>query len=552
MEKGEKKSLLREFFFIVGFLLLGLLIRSIYVFCYPFDSDEAQHLHIVWGWTQGLIQYKDFFDNHMPLFHLIFIPILNFIGERSDILYIMRFAVFPFYFLTLYFAYIIGKELYSQRVGMWSAVILSFFPKFFFKSLEFRSDDMWMALWLLVLVVLVKGQFSLKRLFLSGVILGLSFAVSLKTILLSSMLFFAIFIAVFIMWAGGYEIEWKKSGRMIFTVFSGCFLVLCILVIFFAYKNALGQMFYGTIKHNILSQQNVSSGLQYVFPVMLPIIIMFSFFERRNSAPKDLLMKRISFIVLGPLCLFGLISFWPVLSRQDLLPIIPLLVVVLTYLIIEKLLPALKAQKFIVPLLVIFCLVEIAYILFFYPLKTDETKYTNERLRQILNLVRPGEYIVDLKGEAIFRPRPFFYVLETVTRDLIQKGFIRDTIPEDMIEKKCYAALHDSKRFPEKDRKFLNDNFTSVGMLRVAGRIFGKPVPENRALKFNVVIPGKYVIITPYGLAKGKLDNIEYSVPVEMASGEHEFLCESMNVLHAFIWAPAFERGFSPFECNEK
>src|SRR5262245_48792038 len=37
-------------------LAVILLLRVVYVFRYPIDSDEPQHLHVVWGWTQGLLQ----------------------------------------------------------------------------------------------------------------------------------------------------------------------------------------------------------------------------------------------------------------------------------------------------------------------------------------------------------------------------------------------------------------------------------------------------------------------------------------------------------------
>ena len=42
----------------------GLVLRLFYIWHYRIDSDEPQHLHVVWGWTQGLLPYRDFFDNH--------------------------------------------------------------------------------------------------------------------------------------------------------------------------------------------------------------------------------------------------------------------------------------------------------------------------------------------------------------------------------------------------------------------------------------------------------------------------------------------------------
>ncbi|HEV8434125.1 MAG TPA: hypothetical protein VGR95_11980, partial [Thermoanaerobaculia bacterium] len=44
----------------------SVVLRAVCYFRYRFDSDEPQHLHVAWGWTQGLVQYRDYFDNHAP------------------------------------------------------------------------------------------------------------------------------------------------------------------------------------------------------------------------------------------------------------------------------------------------------------------------------------------------------------------------------------------------------------------------------------------------------------------------------------------------------
>src|SRR5262249_26715629 len=59
------------------------LLRLGAIFRYRFDSDEPQHLHVVWAWTQGLAQYRDVFDNHMPLFHLLNVPVRTGSGRWS-------------------------------------------------------------------------------------------------------------------------------------------------------------------------------------------------------------------------------------------------------------------------------------------------------------------------------------------------------------------------------------------------------------------------------------------------------------------------------------
>src|SRR5882672_279776 len=57
-------------------LVLGamLALRFLYAGHFEYDTDEAQHLHVVWGWTDGQLAYRDFFDNHAPFFHLLCAP----------------------------------------------------------------------------------------------------------------------------------------------------------------------------------------------------------------------------------------------------------------------------------------------------------------------------------------------------------------------------------------------------------------------------------------------------------------------------------------------
>ncbi len=64
--------------------VVSLVLRAIAFFHYRFDSDEPQHLHVAWGWTAGLVQYRDVFDNHAPLFHMATAPLLRLLGEHCQ------------------------------------------------------------------------------------------------------------------------------------------------------------------------------------------------------------------------------------------------------------------------------------------------------------------------------------------------------------------------------------------------------------------------------------------------------------------------------------
>ena len=60
--------------------------------------------------------------DHAPLFHILYAPLLAALGERVDIVPLMRLAVMPWYLLTLWLAWLLGLLLgaalvLSERLG---------------------------------------------------------------------------------------------------------------------------------------------------------------------------------------------------------------------------------------------------------------------------------------------------------------------------------------------------------------------------------------------------------------------------------------------------
>ena len=100
-----------------------LALRVLYVLHYRIDSDEPQHLHVVWGWANHLVQYRDVFDNHTPLFHLVCTPLYQLVGERADAVILMRFAMVPLFFFSLWCVYRLGVIIKSREVGLWASVL---------------------------------------------------------------------------------------------------------------------------------------------------------------------------------------------------------------------------------------------------------------------------------------------------------------------------------------------------------------------------------------------------------------------------------------------
>ena len=80
-------KLSRAEWIVLALALIALaVLRWFSVTSHRWNSDESQHLHVVWAWTVGKLQYLDIFDNHTPLFHILNAPLLKWLGERADII----------------------------------------------------------------------------------------------------------------------------------------------------------------------------------------------------------------------------------------------------------------------------------------------------------------------------------------------------------------------------------------------------------------------------------------------------------------------------------
>src|SRR2546428_4042321 len=168
-----------EFISAVALFALLVVLSVLNMMHREFDSDEPQHLHLIWGWVRGFVQYRDLFDNHMPLFHIMFAPIVGLIGERATILYWMRFILLPMYFLAAWCTYEIGTRLFSRRAGVWAVIGVAFFSGYYSDAFEFRTDNLWTPTWLLCVTVLIRGTITVRRALVAGLLFGLCFGVSM-------------------------------------------------------------------------------------------------------------------------------------------------------------------------------------------------------------------------------------------------------------------------------------------------------------------------------------------------------------------------------------
>src|ERR1700724_546843 len=190
----------------VALALLGVAValRLLGVWEYRFNSDEPQHAHVVWGWNRGLVQYRDFFDNHTPLFHMLWAPLLAAFGESVRTLFWLLLTVLALYLAALAVTWLIGRRLLSPRAALWGTVLTALLPPFFVKTLEFRTDVPWTLLWLVAFQVATRGAPGPARLFVVGLAVGAAAAVALQSSLLLACLLGSALAAAAWRLAGGH------------------------------------------------------------------------------------------------------------------------------------------------------------------------------------------------------------------------------------------------------------------------------------------------------------------------------------------------------------
>jgi hypothetical protein len=486
---------------------------------YRFDSDEQQHLHVAWGWTAGLVQYRDLFDNHAPLFHMITAPILALFGERADILLWMRVPMLVLFAFVVWGTYVVARKTYDERVAAWAAVLLMLFPPFFLKSLEYRTDNLWNTLWMAALVLLVME----RRLFWVGLVLGCALATSMKTSLLVITLGGAAALMAILM---------KKRRRDLPEALLGFVIVPAALAIYFVSVGAWDELVFCNFTFNgnlALTRQNLWIGRAF-FPFTMAAVVWAAWRTRNSEHP-----WRWYFAVAMGVYTSVLASFWILISPRDFLPLMPLAAIFAAAAITRARKPVAMFAVVIAGLLI---------SLYYYADRFENnTDWHITMMNQALRLTRPGEPLLDLKGETIYRKRPFYFVLENITRAQMARGIIRDTIAADVIRTRTHAAQADGPLWPPAARAFLSDNFVNLGRLRASGQWLK---PDGT---FTIGVPGEYMVMGEQGEARGLLDGTPYTGARELATGPHRF--ESQEKRLCTVWAPAIRRGLSPFEMHD-
>jgi len=517
-------------------LLLLLVLRLAWLNAYTLNSDEAQHAHVSWAWTQGLLPYRDVFDNHGPLFGWLHSPLLKLLDGRADVLTWLRLAMQFWYVVALGATGWMARRLYGWRVALVVVLVAGLFPRFFIVSGQFRTDDMWMALWLAGLAFVVGVPPRAWRFFMTGLLVGCALCVSQKTLVLIGTTLVTVIVLRQLLPAGAP----RANLRCWMAAVIGLLLVPAIFSVWLAIRGVLGEAWYGLVLYNVGGATKRHAAQQLLWFLLLgaaALVLAIREVRRRSLGEFD---WTVFFTMQGGLYLLLIWFIWPLITKQDFLPVLPTLVLALggwaSHWSWLGLRPRLRGA-----LLLLILGVELATVVAYAPPWQDELAAQRAELTLLLRYTDKTDTVMDPKGDTIFRMRPYYPVLESLAMHRLRKGLMTDTIVDELLTHGTMVVV--PRRLPYASSHFVAENYVPAGRdVWIAGRMFPTPEPDQVV---DVALPGNYVLTDGFRQLKGSVDAGPVADHWHLDRGVHH-LKAAGGVPVALVWEQAFDRGWRP------
>ena len=164
-----------------------------FAFFHPFDDDEFQHTHFSWLINKGQLPYKDFFEHHMPVYHLFLSPLFFLTGGSAGI-FLFRLVSVVSGLGTLLCVYLLSKRYASRTASALMVIIMGLTPMFMFKIVEARPASpamLALSMAMLLLFGKEKGKWSDLT---AGILAGLCVLLSQKYVFVTAGLILALII----------------------------------------------------------------------------------------------------------------------------------------------------------------------------------------------------------------------------------------------------------------------------------------------------------------------------------------------------------------------
>jgi len=506
----------------LSLIATAVAVRASLIFRYRFDSDEPQHMHVAWGWAHGLAQYRDVFDNHMPLFHLLSSPLFAATGDDPRLLFAARLSMFPLFLGALVLVWRIARNLFDERTAWWSTALAAVVPPFFLGSLEYRTDDLWLVFWLGVVAVAVGNASPMRKAALGGLLLGGAFGVSMKSTLFVAVLVIAVVATLLLTMRRAPLPPPRLLAKCALIAAATTTIIPALIAIGFAVAGLWRPFVYGVFEHNATPFVHAWHVLWFI-PLYFVIRFVALRIARADAEPSLVRRRLFVFLACGVyLALYA--SFAPMTNLETYLPFYPLAALLATPLLMrhERFLPALAVAM-------------IAIIVVTAQPWRNEAERSIVLVEEVVALTHPSEPVMDLKGETVFRKRPFYFVLEAITNVKLRLGLIRDTIADTLVHSHTYVVAGDA--LPPAALRFVRRYYVPWGVLHVAGAEL-RPLRDGLGASFDIAVPGPYVVLGERGVVRATIDGVAVGGSgINLAAGRHRVIAHEKTERPVVVWS---------------
>jgi hypothetical protein len=228
---------------IVGLFLLLQVYLAIH---HLFDPDEWLAMHGAWLMAQGQVPYRDYFEHHGPLFHLLLSVIFRGAGPEANPLVAvativtLRLWMVAWYGLALAVVWRLAERWRGSEIAWTATALLATHITYAEKMQEIRPDALFQVLWLGALIAFARvvGDVEDRRAWRSaGLCLGAALATSVKLLVTGPGLCLGL-LAGFA-WLRRRE-DWRPVAIGVGNLLVAAAVPLGLLAVWFAAHGALG------------------------------------------------------------------------------------------------------------------------------------------------------------------------------------------------------------------------------------------------------------------------------------------------------------------------
>jgi hypothetical protein len=483
-----------------------------------------------------MIPYRDFWENHTPLFHIIISLLFTFLSESSNVIIILRYLCLLPVILIFYLTYKLIESFSNQRILLYTIFFLCMNKWFIEKTCEARPDSILVLLSLAGIYFWIKGLESTKNrfLFISGLFTGLAFITSPKAIVTILALVFSEFL--YAMTNKG-KLSFKNIIKKNLIFLSGLLIPFIFLYFYLFFNNALSP-FYHCFWTSVIKNPNrfsPASDIRKSFFINTTFWIFsiagFLLFLYRFSTKKEKSIYHCTFLSIIILHSIIYYKLMPSPYPQSALILFPILsfYAANSFHAFELYLANKVHRRFgriFLYTIIVFSVIS-PFVGFIYQDSIFENKNSiqKQKIDFILSHTPKDARIFDCQGFYIFRkPACYYAVLVKDVLIAMEKGLIHYDINADLIKNRCSMGIIDYRwtMLPKETIQFFNENFVMFPKLNLLlpGKLINND-ESSSSIQFILRIVHQYIARSLPMSKPFLIDGYLTATPVQISSGEH-------------------------------